>query len=261
MRLDTCMVIAARLLATVGPPVEPSPTPTAPAPEPSGSIVPGPEPSVIVTLLPDPATSAMTGEQWASSLLSGVAGAVVGLVGVFWAFHLTKNHGIREASKARTFSHVATLLERILRITDSPYGSSKEVRELIGLRESLMMFYLREMGDHPKASAWAHQQTDHLRTLIGPTAEVRAAQAYCALIAEALTEWAHGGFESDRLQKQEVPIESSWLPRIDLLNRWVLITRAEAADPTSDVQDKIQLLHQRGIEVASPDDVAFTLRG
>lgn len=203
----------------------------------------------------------MTGEQWASSLLSGVAGAVVGLLGVFWAFHLTKNHGIRQASKTRTFSHVANLLERILRITDSPYGSSKEVREIIELRESLMMFYLREMGDHPQESAWAHQQTDHLRTLIGPRAEVRAAQAYCALLAGALTKWAHDDFPKNQLQKQDTPIDSSWLPQPDLLDQSVIISRAEAENPTPEVQAKIQWLRQQGLEVASPNDVAFTVRG
>lgn len=185
----------------------------------------------------------------------------MGLLGVFLAFQLTKNHGIKQASKTRTFSHIANMLERILRVTDSPYGSSKEVREIIDLRESLMMFYLREMGDHPQASAWAHQQTDNLRTLIGPKAEIRAAQTYCALLAAYLTQWAHDDFPKDRFQKEEVPMDSSWLPDSDLLDQSVIVTREEAENPTPEVQAKIEYLDKIGLDVAPPDDVAFTVRG
>lgn len=186
-------------------------------------------------------TGGMTAEQWWAELLSGTVGGVLSFVGIFVAFLLTRSHDRKKTAQSRMLAGVADILERTLKLRGIPYGRREE--EILGsVSDALMLFYLREVTDHPRAAKWAQRQTQNLMKLLDSDADVRSARAYNSAIVGTLGAW----IESERNDKVfkisglDRSLETTWLP--DDVDPGLTLARHELLIPTSAVREKIMKL-------------------
>lgn len=178
----------------------------------------------------------MTSVEWWASLLQGSLGAVVGLIGLFGVFWLTRQHELsrdtatrqeheNEVAKRRTEAGIVEIVEaaHVLR-----FGSENtKDDDLQNLCHALTLFGVRESADHPKAAKWATLQSSEVLGLRGSKVDVRAAPWQGAYITSILTKWAELRFPENFFPRADGSVAKSQKARTSELDS--LITALDSA--------------------------------
>lgn len=137
----------------------------------------------------------MSAELWWANILQGSLGAVIGLIGLFGVFWLTRQHELKRTARDRTEAGVVHIVEAS---HEMRLGRNTNRDELIdALAHSLVVFSVKEAADHPKAARWAFQQSRELLSFKKPEADIRAAPWQAGMISGKFMEWSRLGFPAD----------------------------------------------------------------
>jgi hypothetical protein len=174
--------------------------------------------------------------QWWSltNLLQGavgeVVGSVVGIVGVFWAFQLTRNHELnlyeiarREqehlASRERVLAGAANVVQACVSLRGSMAqgtGSQNDVDRAQALAKELMVFSLREISDRPHTAAWALEHSFNISEWAVVGSDLLVVKIMSDQIAGSLIGWVDAGCHEGALNKDGVA--EDWSRTIDDIN-------------------------------------------
>lgn len=142
----------------------------------------------------------MDATEWWANVLQGSVGAVVGLMGVFGVFWLTRRHEVDRDKRVRDLDNAKAAEERTLSGTASVMEASHAARipgrtdeAAERLARELVLFCVREIRDHPNAAEWARQQSTEVLLCAGPNVDPRALPWQAGMISGVLTDWVARG--------------------------------------------------------------------
>lgn len=196
----------------------------------------------------------MDAAEWWANLLQGSVGAVVGLMGVFGVFWLTRRHEVDRDKRVRDLDKARAAEERTLAGVASIMEASHATRTTGAVDETadrlareLVLFCVREIRDHPNAARWAKEQSSEVLQCAAPHLDFRALPWQAGMIATVLTDWVASGCPDSYPRPEAKPKEPSKPETTE--PRPEKISRAEMSSPTPQTIAKLMRLEPKMTEV------------
>ncbi|KAA1376374.1 hypothetical protein [Aeromicrobium fastidiosum] len=160
---------------------------------------------------------------WLELLAQGSLAALVGLAGALLVFTLTRRGEAKdsrlEADAVDNRARLARVSESIAAVVSAGYAAVRVIREpgtsaedkraaAEPYRESLTLFVVREIGDHPHVAGWVSLQGQRFAGYKGDTLKDGSkASKHIAQMIAALSRWRAQGAEDAAFEKKTPDVE------------------------------------------------------
>lgn len=137
---------------------------------------------------------------WWMGASQGAVGALIGFLGLFVAYEISRLGDKNKRLEERTLSGVASIMQLSLALNHKQLDEVKR-EEIHALETELMLFYVHQVQKRPKTAQWA--QTQSLIISVCPRNDegVAAVRKHSIKIATELTSWLTGGCEEGDLNR------------------------------------------------------------
>lgn len=119
-------------------------------------------------------------------------------------------------------------------------GDAEEEALVEEIMRELVLFHLRELGPHRDVAEWAQLQVKNLQALLTPEADFRAARAYVAFVVARMSAWATHKLPKNYFEGESFEVGPDWMPADQKFDLSLTVTRAEIAEPTPEVKERIR---------------------